>query len=244
MLLYRILPEMQSDNFSNEEIKKWGYLHKLQKERLKDDLLKKSACKDPKKIQQIKADWCKTHGLQNDEDLSKWLKEHNHSNSEWLNLLIRNWCWENWCKIEFKSKIPSYYLKRKSSLDQVIYSLVRVKNKQLANELYLRIKEGEDPFWKVAKEYSEGLERNTEGRVGPVPINRAHPQLSRMLQASQEGQLWPPKKLGDWWIIIRLEKSQVIKLNKEISNQLSLELGELHLEEILKFQSSPLHNSN
>ena len=59
---------------------------------------------------------------------------------------------------KFKDKLYDYFLSRKSKLERVIYSLIRVKDRNVANELYMRIKENEEPFWKIAKNYSDGPE--------------------------------------------------------------------------------------
>ena len=39
------------------------------------------------------------------------------------------------------------------------YSIIRVKNQNLANELFLRIQEKEEKFEDVAYKYSEGVEK-------------------------------------------------------------------------------------
>ena len=113
------------------------------------------------------------------------------------------------------------------------YSLLRVKQEPLATELYLRIKEGESTFEDIASNYSDGPERETGGRIGPVPMQRPHPILARLLQVSSPGQLWQPKQLESWWIVVRLDKLENTSLTDEIAQQLGLELGEKYIEQIL-----------
>ena len=52
-------------------------------------------------------------------------------------MIVRRHLWVNWCREFFKDKINSHYLKRKSQLDRVTYSLLRIKDQDLANELFL-----------------------------------------------------------------------------------------------------------
>ena len=50
----------------------------------------------------------------------------------------------------WRNQVERYFLTRKSSLDQVVYSLIRTKNPGLAQELYFRIAElsfGTDSFF-------------------------------------------------------------------------------------------------
>ena len=132
-----------------------------------------------------------------------------------------------------QAKLNSHYLDRKSQLDQVSYSLLRVKDQHLANELHLRIKEGEASFEEIASDYSEGPERQQGGRLGPVPLSQPHPMLAKLLQVSTPGQLWPPKQLEDWWIVVRLEELHCTELTDSLKQRLLFELGDQHIEEQL-----------
>ena len=60
------------------------------------------------------------------------------------------------------------------------YSIIRVKNQNLSNELFLRIKEKEETFENIASKYSEGAEKNTNGHIGPIPLGNAHPSLAHL----------------------------------------------------------------
>ena len=136
--------------------------------------------------------------------------------------------------------MPSHYLRRKPQIDKVIYSLIRVKNQYLANELFLRIKNNENTFEEIASNYSEGAEKQNGGKVGPISLDKPHPLLSKLLQISKEGQLWPPKELGEWWIIVKFEKLLCTELNEEVKQKLLLELG----EEDLAKTNPPSNKSN
>ena len=147
-------------------------------------------------------------------------------------MILRRHLWIEWCSEFFKDKLNSHYLKRKSQLDKVTYSLLRVSNQNLAMELYLRIKGSEVSFKKVAEEFSEGPEQKIKGVIGPVPLSQPHPLLSKLLQISKPKQLWPPKKLDNWWIVVRLEEIHNTKLDDDLKSKLALELGEEYLKKI------------
>ncbi|MCC5640292.1 peptidylprolyl isomerase [Nostoc sp. CHAB 5844] len=104
------------------------------------------------------------------------------------------------------AKLESYFLQHKSGLDKVIYSLIRTADAEVAQELYFRIKAGEQTFAECAKQYSQGTEAQTGGLLGPVPINQPHPEIAQKLAISQVGQLWPPLRIDSWVVIIKLEK--------------------------------------
>lgn len=104
------------------------------------------------------------------------------------------------------TKLEPYFLQHKSQLDKVIYSLIRVSEEEVAQELYFRIKAGEQTFAECAKQYSQGTEAQTGGLLGPVPISQPHPEIAQKLAISQVGQLWPPLRIDNWVVIIKLEK--------------------------------------
>ena len=64
-------------------------------------------------------------------------------------------------------------------------------------------------------------------------MSTPHPALARLLQVSQPGQVWDPKIINSWWVVVRLDKIHNTELNERISIKLSLELGEKHIFDLL-----------
>ncbi len=131
----------------------------------------------------------------------------------------------------FAHKLESYFLTRKASLDQVVYSIIRTKDQGIAYEIYFRIQEGEQSFAELAREYSQGAEAYTGGLLGPVPLSQPHPAISKLLSVSKPGQLWPPRPLAEWVVIVRLEKLFPAQLDESMRRRLIDELFEKWLQE-------------
>jgi parvulin-like peptidyl-prolyl isomerase len=140
---------------------------------------------------------------------------------------------EKFKQLTWGNKVESYFLKRKGQLDRVVYSLIRIKDKGIAEELYFRLQEREQTFAEVACEYSQGLEAQTGGIIGPVELGTIHPNLGQLLTLSQLGQLWPPMPLGEWLLIVRLEKLMPAQLDESMRQRLLGELFEAWLQEQL-----------
>ena len=224
---------LRSKTITPERLCRWGLLRQARREELRDQYLESTTAPTKDKALLFQKQWCADHKLREPNDLKRWQQQHGLNPNEWAELVERSWRWSQWCLKHFESEIPAYYLKRKSLLDTVSYSLLRVKQKPLATELYLRIKEEESTFEDIASNHSGGPERKTGGRIGPVPMQRPHPILARLLQVSSPGQLWQPKQLENWWIVVRLDKLENTSLNEETAQRLGLELGEQHIEQIL-----------
>ncbi len=134
------------------------------------------------------------------------LKHYGMSGEQLETLATRELRIEKFKQATWSSKTESYFLSHKSQLDKVIYSLLRTQDAEVAQELYFRIKAGEQSFAECASKYSQGIEAQTGGIVGPVPLSQPHPAIAQKLAISQLGQLWPPMRLENWVLIVRLEK--------------------------------------
>jgi PPIC-type PPIASE domain len=116
-------------------------------------------------------------------------------------------------------KLESYFLQRKRDLDQVIYSLLRTKQQDMAQELFFRIQEGEQSFAEVAQQYSEGAEAETKGLMGPVELGTLNLKLADLLSTMPVGQV-EPFGLGEWCMVIRLEKRIPARLDDAMRQRL------------------------
>ena len=149
-----------------------------------------------------------------------WLERHGMTPQQLETLATRGLRIEKFKQATWGHKLESYFLSRKAQLDKVIYSLIRTKDVGIAQEIYFRIQEGEQTFAELAREYSQGQEAQTGGLIGPVEMSTPNPTLVQMLCVSQPGQLWPPMRLGEWLVIVRLEKLMPAQLDEPMRSRL------------------------
>jgi len=135
-----------------------------------------------------------------------WAAQRKITAEQLEDLSIRGLKVEKFKQATWNNKLESYFLGRKSQLDRVIYSLVRTQDPGIIQELFFRIQEGEQPFAEIARQYSQGPEAETGGLIGPVELSTPHPAIAQLLRLSKPGQLCPPTRLGEWLVIVRLEK--------------------------------------
>jgi parvulin-like peptidyl-prolyl isomerase len=144
--------------------------------------------------------------ITNDEERLAWLGRYGMSQTQLESLATRELRIEKFKQTTWGPKLESYFLSRKNQLDRVIYSLIRTQDVGIAQELYFRILEGEQSFAELARAYSQGPEAQTDGLIGPVELSVPHPTLAQLLSLSQPGQLNPPTRVGEWLVLVRLEK--------------------------------------
>ncbi|KST67942.1 peptidylprolyl isomerase [Mastigocoleus testarum BC008] len=164
------------------------------------------------------------HQLNSEEDLQAWLKARGISREQLEYIATRGLKLAKFQEQTWGNKLESYFLGRKQKLDRVVYSLIRVKDPYLAQELYFRVQEGEQSFSEIAREYSEGPEAETGGLLGPVDLGVPHPALAKMLLRSKPGELLAPTRLGDWVVVVRLEKYLPAQLDEVMRQRLLSEL--------------------
>ena len=184
-------------------------------------------------------EFCQQHQLTSETVRQNWLQQQVLTEAQFLELATRRLRIEKFQQATWGNRLESYFRQRKQQLDQVIYSLIRVRDADLARELYFRLLEDEQPFAELARQYSEGTETSTGGLIGPVPLSSPHPKLAQILTINEPGQLSPPTRVGEWWIIVRLEKLLPAKLDEPMKQKLLNELFSTWLQEQLKEVTAP-----
>uniref|UniRef100_A0A832M3D0 peptidylprolyl isomerase n=1 Tax=Oscillatoriales cyanobacterium SpSt-402 TaxID=2282168 RepID=A0A832M3D0_9CYAN len=195
-----------------------------------DQAIAEFSC-SPEEQKQALALFDQHHQLTSEQARETWLLQHRMTLAQYTELATRPLLIEKFKQLKWGHMVEPYFLKRKRDLDQVIYSLIRTKDFGLANELYFRILEGEQAFEMLAEQYSQGLEANTGGLLGPVPIQQTHPAIAKLLMVSKPGKLWSPCVVGEWVVIIRLEKLIPAQLDEPMHRRMVDELFESWVQE-------------
>ncbi|MDJ0734649.1 MAG: peptidylprolyl isomerase [Nostocaceae cyanobacterium] len=185
-------------------------------------------------LQEFDSHW----GLTSEREREAWRKQYGLTQEQLEELATRRLKVEKFKQVTWGKEVNSYFERRKNFLAQVIYSLIRTEDKWLGNEIYFRIKDGEQSFAELAREYSEGPEAETGGMLGPVELGNVHPHLAQLLFTSPVGQIQPPVPLGEWRVIIRVEKFVPAKLDNAMRQRLLQENFQAWFQEQLQ-QLSP-----
>ena len=184
--------------------------------------------------------FCDEHNLQSpgDIDVFRRLNLLAVADFEWS--AQRSLRYQRFCERDFLPKAEARFLERKTSLDRVVYSLIRVDEPGLARELYLRIVAGEADFALLAAEFSQGPESATRGVVGPVPMLQAHPILAQRLRTSSPGSLLEPFQIESWWLVVRVESYTPAVLDHPTRMAMAKELLEEWLQAEVDLQMMQL----
>ena len=125
---------------------------------------------------QIFEQFCQQNQLNSEEQVQTWLDKQGMNREQLQNLITKKLRIDRYKEETWSDQVDAYFIKRKSQLDRVVYSLIRIEKPEVAQELYFRIKDDQNAFNTLAMEYSQGTEAQTGGLIGPVEINAPPPE--------------------------------------------------------------------
>ena len=128
-------------------------------------------------------------------------------------------------KQRFGPGLEDTFLASRGSRDEVIYSLLRVRDAGLARELWIRLEEGETTFAEAAHQHGVGEEAQRKGVIGPMPIGLLQPEvLQRDFSRSlRPGELSAPCQLGEWHVLMRLEQLKAARFDEAMREHMQQE---------------------
>jgi parvulin-like peptidyl-prolyl isomerase len=227
------LERLCNDTMSGAEVmalvKQHGLLPQLQRELIIDQALADVVCSQEEVFSAYKAFYQK-YQINSDQDRTRWLERNHFTLDQFEHLVLRTIKLDRFKQNTFNNRVDSYFLQRKAQLDRATYSLLRVKDPHLAQELFFRIQDGEADFTDLVRQYSGGQEAEIGGLVGPHDMTVPHPDLARKILSLKAGQLAPPVQIADWFVIVRLEKYLPAQLDKDMRGRLIGELYEQWLQ--------------
>ena len=121
----------------------------------------------------------------------------------------------------FGPGVEEQFLKEGGNSDQVVYSMIRLQDAALAREVWIRIEENEMSFSEAASQFGGGQESSHLGVIGPLKVGQIYPiELREHIRNLQPGQVQPPVRLGDWLVLLKLEKITLSTFNDETRSKI------------------------
>jgi parvulin-like peptidyl-prolyl isomerase len=167
--------------------------------------------------------FCQKNQLVSNREIKVWLENNAMTSEQLQTYVVRKLKIEKFKQATWGQQLESYFFSRKPQLDKVLYSIIQTSD-IAAQELYFRIQEKEAEFAELARRYSQADSAANGGLVGPVELGNCPPALAKILRISQPGQLWQPTRIGEWLIILRLEKFISAQLDNLMRERLLSEL--------------------
>jgi parvulin-like peptidyl-prolyl isomerase len=163
-------------------------------------------------------------GVGDHDQLAVWLERKGWSPDDLRYFATKGEKIRRFSQKRYGAEAEIRFLDRKLDLDQVTYSLLRVSDAELAEELYFQLREGEQDFASLVAAHSEGGEKVTRGLIGPIAVSAGHTLLVDRLRVGTPGQLWPPFEIEGIWVVVRLEERFPAQLDEPMRQAMVDEL--------------------
>ena len=236
-------PFLQLPNETLALLRRHNMLLPLLRHDLTDKCLKDVVLSEEERAELLRR-YCQQNQLESDDSIANHIQKRGLTKTDliWqLELPLRK---ARFAQERFGAKAEQRFLERKNNLDRVVYSLLRLQDGFLAQELYLQIIEGESNFADLAALHSEGSEKGTRGIVGPVALDQAHPVLVEKLRSSSVGTVLEPFRIQQWWLVVRLEQYKPAQFDPHMAQRMSAELLEEWISEELATNVARLMSSD
>ena len=159
--------------------------------------------------------------LLGDQTLAEWLSAKGWQESDLDLHLARSKALRRFAAQHFGPAMEEQFLASQGGHDQIVYSLLRVRDPALAQELWIRLEEGETTFAEAAAQFSEGPEAARKGVIGPMPMAQIQPiELAKLLRSLRPGQVHAPTRISEWIVLLRLEQLNPARFDAEMREML------------------------
>lgn len=118
-------------------------------------------------------------------------------------------------KRQFEPQIESTFLQVKATYDRAEFSLIQTSKPELAQELLFRIRDDGCEFCDFT-DYSEGPERYSDGKVGPISMASLPEEIAALFYRSKVGHIHGPIAVGSQYCVMRLDRFHAAALTESV----------------------------
>jgi len=144
--------------------------------------------------------------------LGQWCQSKGITPDYFNGVMVRELRLEKFKRFQFAPQIESEFLRSKSELDQVEYSVIQLDNLALAQELYFQLRDDGTDFAELARQFSPDREGEAIDWVGPVPMAALPVDVAMLFRHGQVGTVYGPIPVADQYWVVRLERFTAARL--------------------------------
>ena len=131
-----------------------------------------------------------------------------------------------WSYSQWEHRLESLYLSQKDRLDNIRFKMIRVKNRELAFELFLRLKAGSNSFEELSIRYGEGPEKRNGGQCQPQSVHSIPDTLKELISRANPGDFIKPFSFGKHYAVVQFDHWEPATLDSKTKHKLmSLEFS-------------------
>jgi parvulin-like peptidyl-prolyl isomerase len=122
-------------------------------------------------------------------------------------------------------KVEKYFYQHQLDFDSVALYEVVLKNKELADELFYAVREGEQKFQDIAAKYIEDIElKRKGGYLGKIRRKDLNPSLLLVFSVGNPPQVIKPITTGKGYHLLWVDELLKAELNQAIYEEIQTQL--------------------
>lgn len=157
--------------------------------------------------EQLLSDYRNSNDLTSDEAYQAHLQQRHIDEAMLLKMLSRPHQVVRYREERWGPFAQSLYLQHKERFDTVTYDRLQASDPDVMQEIYFRLKDGEESWDGLARQFP-GAGPDASARRGPVPVAEVEAPVLEVLRQSEPGRVARPLQLGDQVIVVALDKFQ------------------------------------
>lgn len=139
----------------------------------------------------------------------------------------------NFAREEWNNRANKYFLEDPSRFEMIKGKIMRVSSKEIATELYFRLKAKEQTFDMASYIYGEGFERKNGGHINCC-VKEFPYGLGKYVKQLKEGEIMKPIRIKGFFVLVELLKKTNASYNETVENEICMSLFGVWVERLVK----------
>ena len=116
-------------------------------------------------------------------------------------------------------RAQSMYLSKKENYDLIKYNRLQSDNPDVMQEVYFRLKDGEETWENMIKQF-KSIDPKNNGIIGPIPLKNVEKELVKSMKESGVNKITRPINIGSSYIIVMLDSMQTKKFDERLREKI------------------------
>ena len=199
-------------------IRQQGSLPQLVKDWILENTLS-SVHIEQEKQEELLNNYRSSNQLTSDESFSNHLQKRHLDKPLLMKMLLRPHQVVRYREERWGPFAQSLYLENKERFDLVTYWRLESSNADVMQEIYFRLKDGEESWDGLARQFP-GAPADATALQGPISVAEVEAPILEVLRESETGRVLRPLRVGSQTVVTALEKFQPSTFGDEVRTAL------------------------
>ncbi|QNG27774.1 hypothetical protein [Synechococcus sp. HK01-R] len=210
-------------------MRRQGAIPRLAQEWLLDQVLAETPLSSEEQSDLLR-DYRLSNGLESDEAFLDHLQKRHINEALLIKMISRPHQVVRYREERWGPRAQSLYLQHKDQFDTVTYQRLEAADADVMQEIYFRLKDGEESWDSLARQFP-GAGPDATALRGPVPVAELEAPVLEVLRHCEPGKVARPIQIGSLVVVVSLVGFQPSSFNDELRTVLLRQAFESWLQE-------------